>query len=64
MNKLRMLEDDGVKQIQLGNNTGITWVPGVRAVKLRTGRYWLKILAGQQNIKFYWGANPCKPLTE
>lgn len=57
------VDEETVSQVQLWNKVGVTWVPGVRAVKIRAGRHWLKILAGHQNIKFYWGASPRKTLT-
>lgn len=44
-----------VNQLQFGNKSGITWVPGTRAVKLRYGRAWAKVLLGQQSLKLFWG---------
>lgn len=54
----QIVTEGGVKQLQLGNKSGITWVPGVRAVKLRYGRAWVKMLLGQQSLKLFWGMSP------
>ncbi len=58
MIKERTEWDVTVKQLQIGNNSGITWVPGVRGIKVRLGRRWVKALWGQSSLKLYWGRNP------
>jgi hypothetical protein len=49
-----------VEQIQLGNKSGVTWVPGTRAVKLRYGRAWAKVILGQQSLRLSWGMSPAQ----
>lgn len=55
---IHLVRQAGIKQLQLGNKSGITWVPAVRAVKLRYGRTWVKVLLGQQSLKLFWGLSP------
>ena len=55
---IRLVTDAGVNQIRLGNKTGVTWVPGVRAVKLRYDRAWAKVILGQQSLRLSWGVSP------
>lgn len=57
---IRRVREGIVNQLQLGNKSGITWVPGVRAVKLRYGRAWVKVLLGQQSLKLFWGRSPAQ----
>ena len=56
----RIVREGMVNQLQFGNKSGITWVPGVRAVKLRYGRAWVKVLLGQQSLKLFWGLSPAE----
>jgi hypothetical protein len=53
-----VVSDGGVNQLQLGNKSGITWVPGVRAAKIRYGRVWAKVIMGQQSLRLSWGRSP------
>ena len=55
---IRRVREGMVNQIQFRNKTGITWVPGTRAVKLRYGRAWVKVLKGQQSLRLHWGLSP------
>jgi hypothetical protein len=55
---IRRVREGIVHQIQFGNNSGITWVPGTRAAKLRYGRGWVKVLLGRQSLKLFWGTSP------
>jgi hypothetical protein len=55
---IRRVREGVINQIQLGNKSGITWVPGVRAAKVRYGRAWVKVLLGRQSIKLFWGLSP------
>lgn len=56
--QLLVAHQGGVNQLQLGNKTGITWVPGVRAAKIRYGRMWAKVIMGQQSLRLSWGRSP------
>ena len=55
---IRRVREGMVHQIQFGNNSGVTWVPGTRAVKLRYGRAWAKVILGQQSLRLSWGVSP------
>lgn len=52
---IRRVREGMVHQIQLGNKSGITWVPGTRAVKLRYGKAWAKVFLGRQSLRLSWG---------
>lgn len=51
----RRVTNGMVQQLELGNKTAVTWVPGTRAVKLRYDRAWFKVIMGQQSIRLSWG---------
>jgi hypothetical protein len=56
----QIVTEGGVKQLQIGNKSGITWVPGTRAVKLRYGRAWAKVFLGHQALRVFWGMSPAQ----
>jgi hypothetical protein len=53
-----IIREGMVNQLQFGNKSGITWVTGVRAAKLRYGRAWFKVILGQQSLRLSWGLSP------